>query len=146
MTGSSRPGAPQGAGAALFGGASGRSGWNHPAEPEAPPPARDWLLGGPAERASANGAAASGADAEDAGAELGGADGLSPGVTQTGRQSFPWTPQAPRAPLEAAGLARRIGAPHRGRLLEVVRGLVQAGYQPWGRRPHPCIPPGAHVV
>lgn len=80
MTGSSRPGAPRVAGAALSRGASGRSGWEHPAEPGAPPPGRDWLRDGPAERASANGAAASGADAEDAGAELGGAAGLSPGA------------------------------------------------------------------
>lgn len=124
MTGSSRPGAPRVAGAALSRGASGRSGWKHPAELGAPPPGRDWLRDGPAERASANGAAASGADAEDAGAEVGGAAGLSPGatrvppgVTRTGRQGFPWTPQAPHAPLEVAGLARRIGALRGGETL-----------------------------
>lgn len=41
--------------AARAGSASGRSGSEHPAAPAAPPPGRDWLWGGPAEPAPANG-------------------------------------------------------------------------------------------
>lgn len=57
------------------GGASGRSGAEHPARAAAPPLGRDWLPGGPAERARANGAAASGADARVPGPGAGGVRG-----------------------------------------------------------------------
>lgn len=45
------------------------------------------------------------------------------GVTQAGRQGFPWKSQALPAPLEAPGLAEKMGTHQGGSRLKVVRGL-----------------------
>lgn len=116
MTGLCCQGRRIGAGTAGVRSAGDHGAFEHPAEPAAPPPSRDWLQGGPADPAPANGEAAGGAEL-GCGAPRGfpGARARVLGAGRSSRAGPPGTPGAPPRASCSPGCPRVVredGNPH----------------------------------